>query len=444
MSLGSTDAAFAHSIPRPTLRNWQKVAIALGNGLEFYDFSVVGFFAVPIGRTFFPTTDPRLALLLSVGTVGVGYFARPLGALAIGHYADRSGRKPAMLLTILLMGFATLGLGLLPGYASIGILAPLLLLAMRLLQGFALGGETGPAVALLLETAALNRRGGAVVWQVAINGAALLAAGLIGLALSLSLPQGEWDAVAWRIAVLLGLAVIPVGLTLRASLPDGLPVARPRVSAVWRPLIASPGRLVGATLVIASGTVAFSIGAFMTSYTLSVMHGGPALAFLAAASLGAATVATAPLGGWLSDRIGARAAVILSRLSLAAVAWPAFVWLMGDGGGAALLTVCAGLAAASTIGTPASLCLAAEAMPSAARATGLSLTYAFGISLFGGATQPAAVALLAWTGDPRSTAWLLVAAGAIGTTASLLLPKQPDTTIGPHRGAGWRESGRAA
>ena len=426
LSVPFADATAAHPQPcqRPKLLRWHKIAVALGSGLEFYDFSVLTFFAAPIGRTFFPTADPRAAFLLSVGTVGVGYLARPVGAVVIGQYADRRGRKPAMLATILLMALATLGIAVLPGYPSLGVLSPSLLLAMRLVQGFALGGETGPAVALLLGTAAPGRRAGAVAWQVAVNGAALMLAGIVGLVLSLSLPAGEFDDLGWRIAALLGLGAVPVGLALWASLPDVLPDAPPRASAVWRPLVARPGRLVAATLVIASGTVTFSIGSFMTSYALAVMHDGPAIAFLAAASLGASTVATAPLGGWLSDRVGARTAVTWSRLALAVSGWPAFLWLVG-GGGTALLIVSAGLAAASTLGTPASLCLIADAIPPPSRATGVSLAYALGISLFGGATQPAAVALVAWTGDPRSTAWLLVGAGVIGTIAALALPGMP-------------------
>ena len=420
MSAGSADAQTSHAAPRPRLDRWQKAAVALGSGLEFYDFSVLGFFAAPIGRTFFPTADPWSALLLSVGTVGVGYLARPLGAVVLGRYADRRGRKPAMLTSMLVMAAASFGIAVLPGYAALGVASPLLLLAMRLVQGFALGGETGPAIGLLLGTTAPGRRASGVAWQVLVNGAALLAAGIVGLVLSLSLPAAMFDALGWRIAALLGLAVVPVGLVLRSSLPDAEPNARRRDRAVLRPLLARPARLIAATLVVASGTVTFAIGGLMTTYALSMLRHGPAVAFLGAVGLGAATAVTAPLAGWLADHVGARASVIWSRLLLAVFAWPAFVWL-ADGGGAALLVVSAGLAAASTIGTPGALCLVADAMPPASRVTGLSLSYALGISLFGGATQPAAVALMGWTGDARSPAWLLVGAGVVGAVAALVL-----------------------
>ena len=142
--------------------------------------------------------------------------------------------------------------------------------------------------------------------------------------------------------------------------------------------------------------------------------------------LGAATVVTAPSGGWLADRVGWRSTVVLSRLSLAAFAWPGFAWMAGPDGGVALLVVSFGLAAMSTVGTPAALCLVADAMPPGSRAAGLSVVYALGISLFGSASQPAATALLASTGDPRSPAWLLVGAGLIGAAAALAVPTRRD------------------
>ena len=316
-----------------------------------------------------------------------------------------------------------------------GLRRPLLLLAMRLLQGFALGGETGPAIALLLGTTAPGRRARGVAWQVAVNGAALLAAGIVGLVLSLCMPPAMFEALGWRVAVLLGLAVVPVGLLLRSSLPDAGSGMRTRDRAVLRPLLARPAPIIAATMVVASGTVTFAIGGLMTTYALSVLHHGPAVAFLGAAGLGLATAVTAPVAGWLADQVGARATVIWSRLLLAVLAWPAFLWLEG-GGGPALLVVSAGLAAASTIGTPGALCLVADAMPAASRASGLSLSYALGISVFGGATQPAAVALMGWTGDARSPAWLLVGAGVVGAVAALVLERVNLGAASPSSGLG--------
>lgn len=408
----------------PTLNRWQRAAIGVGNGLEFYDFSISGFFAVPIGRVFFPASNPWTSLLLSVASFGVGYLARPLGALAIGTFADRRGRKPAMLATVLLIAVGTAGIAVLPGYDTLGVMAPVLLIALRLLQGFALGRETGPAVAFLVEAAEPGRKGQAVVWQVATNGAALFAAGAVGLMLSAILAPPLLDAWGWRFAMLLGLAVVPLGLAIRASLPHTEPSPRCSRIADERSAGARAGDLLAATLVIASGTVPFSIGGFMTSYGIAALHLGSNVAFFAAVLLGVATVATAPLGGWLADHVGQRRAVVISRLAIAASACPAFAWMAGSEGATSLLIVSFGLAAMSTIGTPSALCLIVEAMPPRSRAAGLSVVYALGISLFGGATQPAATALLRFTGDHRSPAWLLVGAGLIGAAAALAMSRR--------------------
>ena len=424
LSLRSATQVLPSRLAPPTLGRWQRALIGIGNGLEFYDFSISGFFAVPIGRVFFPTADPWTSLLLSVSTFGVGYLARPIGALVIGTYADRRGRRPAMLATILLIAIGTFGIAVLPGYHALGIAAPILLIALRLLQGFALGGETGPAVAILIEAAAQGRQGQAVVWQVATNGAALFCAGAVGFILSTVLAPPLLETWGWRCAMLLGLLVVPIGLAIRANLPQTVPAARPGNSADKRSAGARARHLVAATLVIASGTVSFSIGGFMTSYGIAALHLGSDVAFFAAVVLGVATVVTAPLGGWLADNVGQRWAVAVSRLTLAAVAWPAFVWVAGSEGASALLIVAFGLAAMSTIGTPSALCLIIEAMPPRSRAAGFSVVYALGISLFGGATQPAATALLRFTGDHRSPAWLLVVAGLVGSAAVLALPRR--------------------
>src|SRR6185369_3037028 len=137
----------------------QVLAVVAGNAIEFYDFVTYAFFAAQIGRTFFPSNTPGTSLLASLATFGAGFLTRPLGALLIGRYADRAGRKPAMLLSFWLMGIAVVGLPLVPGYAAIGVAAPLLVIGFRLLQGFALGGEVGPNTAFLMEVAPPLRRG---------------------------------------------------------------------------------------------------------------------------------------------------------------------------------------------------------------------------------------------------------------------------------------------
>lgn len=409
--------------PRPQLSRRQLVAITLGNGFEFYDFTVYGFFAVPIGRIFFPTVSPWTSLLLSVAVFGVGFGARPLGAVFFGAYADRHGARSAMLLTAVLMALGTLMVVVMPGYAVLGPAAPMLMVAARLVQGFALGGEIGPSTTILLEGARFGHRARSVSWQIALHGAAVLAAGALGYVLTTALPPEARDAWGWRLAMLVGLGILPVGLVLRSSLPrDATPVRRgPR--SPFRSALARPRRLVSAVVLIASGTVPFYIGGYLTSFAMTGLGMTSATALLAAVASGATTLIVAPLAGRAADRFGRRPALIVSRFGMTALAGPAFLWLASGGGPPALLAVSGGLAALNTLGSAAALCMILESFPAGARATGLGIVYAIGVSLFGGLAQFAATGLTIATGDPLSPAYLLAGAGLAGIVAAFGLPE---------------------
>ncbi|MGH8261902.1 MAG: MFS transporter, partial [Steroidobacteraceae bacterium] len=196
-----------------------------GNGLEFYDFMTYAFFAVYIGRTFFPSGDPTLSLLASLGTFGVGFITRPLGALYFGPLADRIGRRPVMVASFTLMGAGITGLCLTPSYAQIGIAAPILVMFFRLVQGFALGGEVGPATAYMVEAAPPLRRGLYGSMQACTVDASNAFAGVVGLVLSLCLSQQQLQDWGWRVAMGIGVLIVPFGLWMRARLPETLPAA---------------------------------------------------------------------------------------------------------------------------------------------------------------------------------------------------------------------------
>ena len=187
-----------------TLPLSQVAAVGVGNALEFYDFLSFSFFALQIGHTFFPASQTSHGLLYALATFGVGFLTRPLGGLVLGAYGDRVGRKPAMILSFSLMGVAIFGLALTPGYAQIGIAAPILLVMFRLIQGFALGGEVGPSTAFLMEASPRRHRGLYIGLQMATQDLAVLVAGLVGFGLSLVMSPGVLDAWGWRVAFLLG------------------------------------------------------------------------------------------------------------------------------------------------------------------------------------------------------------------------------------------------
>src|SRR6478735_8728364 len=177
-------------------------AAVAGNALEFYDFVIYAYFAVYIGKTFFPVGGEFGSLLVAVATFGVGFFTRPLGGVLIGAFADRAGRKPAMILTVALITVGTLGLAATHSYASIGIAAPIIVVFCRLLQGLALGGEVGPATSLLIEAAPAGRRGFYSSWQIASQGLAVAVGGVFGVTLSLLLTQEQLASWGWRVPFL--------------------------------------------------------------------------------------------------------------------------------------------------------------------------------------------------------------------------------------------------
>src|SRR4051794_6280383 len=213
----------------------QIAAVVVGNALEFYDFVTYSFFAVQIGRTLFPGDADR-SLMLSLGTFGIGFLSRPLGGLLIGRYADRKGRKPAMILSFALMGIGLLSLALTPSYAAIGMAAPLLAVLFRLVQGFALGGEVGPNTAWLLEAAPPGRRGLFVSLHMATADLGGLVAASVGFPPAATLSAPLFESWGWRIAFLIGALIVPFGLALRRTLEEPLP-AEPAVAEDTRPIL---------------------------------------------------------------------------------------------------------------------------------------------------------------------------------------------------------------
>lgn len=399
------------------------LAAVIGNGLEFYDFTVFAFFAVPIGRSFFPAQSSFNSLLLSVATFGVGFVTRPLGAAVIGAYADRAGRRPALVLTIALMAVGMTVLALTPGYATLGAPAPCLIVGARLLQGFALGGDVGPASAFLIENAPPRRRGFDGAWQIASQGGSTLVAGLVGLALMAALPDALQDQ-GWRIAVLLGLAIVPFGFVLRRALPETSsdPAAPTMVGLLGRLVLTQRRVIASGVLICMAATVVTYTGNYMTTYALTTLHLNHGVALGATAVVGAATLLGALAGGWLSDRIGRRTITLASRLASTAVAYPAFL-VMGRHPTAAGFYGCvAALTLANAPASAASVVLVAESLPRALRSVGLATTYAIGISVFGGTTQFVITWLIGATGNPLAPAWFLIGTGAIGFAAVLALP----------------------
>jgi MFS transporter, MHS family, citrate/tricarballylate:H+ symporter len=411
----------AHPQPRPRLRRRQVLAVVIGNGLEFYDFVTYAFFASQIGRTFFPSATPGTSLLASLATFGVGFLTRPLGALIIGRYGDRAGRKPAMLLSFWLIGVGVIGLPLVPSYASIGVVAPLLVIALRLVQGFALGGEVGPSTAYLMEAAPPERRGLYISMQATSADFAVFIAGLVGVGLANTLDAQALDTWGWRVAMLLGGVIVPAGLLMRRTLHETLSADAPSASP---PAPITQTRLVILGLILlGTATTTNYVLEYMTTYA-SVTLGMPArLAFGATAVIGLSGVICDPLGGWLSDKLGRKPVMIIPWVFVALAVFPCF-WMLGWlRTGPALYAACGLLAGMSTLSSGTIIVAVTEALPPKVRSAGIALVYAIAISVFGGSAQFLVAWLIRATGNALVPAWYMLTALVIGLIALSRLPE---------------------
>ncbi len=402
-------------------------AAVAGNALEFYDFGTYAFFAVFIDKAFFPAASEFTSLLLSVTVFGVGFVTRPLGGILIGAYGDRAGRKPAMMLTILLITLGTLGLALTPTYESIGIAAPILVVLCRLVQGLALGGEVGPSTSFLIEIAPPEKRGLYASWQFVSQGLAILLAGVMGVSLGKLMAPADLAAWGWRIPFAAGLLLIPVAIYLRHHMPETMaPRASGDAHAAPRlmPLLRQNARVILLSiLIILGGTVPTYVGMYMTTYAINTLKFPPTIALVSVVALGISTVVFSLVGGWLSDRFGRKPVMLVPRILAIVLAYPAFMWLFEVRTTTALIGVTSMLAALTFISASASLVAIPELLPIAVRSTGLSIAYALGVALFGGSTQLVVTWLIGVTGDTMAPAWYLVGTGIISVLAMLALPE---------------------
>jgi MFS family permease len=406
-----------------TLKPSHVAAVAAGNALEFYDFLTYGFFAAQIGRTFFPSTVPNASLLAALATFGVGFLMRPVGAFVIGRLADKAGRKPAMLTSFGLMGLAVLVLALIPPYSRIGVVAPVLAIACRLVQGFALGGEVGPSTAFLMEASPPAVRGRSVAFQFVGQQIATLSSGVVGFTLAQAMPD-RLDTLGWRIAMLLGLVIVPFAVILRNRLAETLGEGRAAEAASGAARMPALPRIVVIGIVLLAGsTTTTYLGNYMTTYATETLHMGKAVGFSATIVVGLCGATGALAGGIASDRFGRKPVMMIPWGLLALSLIPLFTTLANLRTAPALL-LAAGLPALATqFSNAAILTSVCEGLPQAIRGRTLGLVYAVAISVFGGSTQFTVAWLTGVTHSPLAPAWYATAAIAISFMAMLLLPE---------------------
>jgi MFS family permease len=397
------------------------VAGALGEGLEIYDFLVFSFFAVYISRAFFPQQGPTQSLLLTVATLGLGFVTRPLGAFYLGMYADRFGRKKVLTLTMWLMGGATAAVALLPSYDQIGVTAQICLVAARLVQGFASGGEVGSAALLMMEAAPLERRGIAMSWQVTSHSLSYIASGIVGSLLAWLLTREQMFEWGWRVPFGLGLLIVPAGIYIRRNIDETLDTrrgARSQGEVVMGLLNRRQLPMILMTVIFIGGVAVNQyLFTYMTTFALVTLKLPPSIAMLAPIFIGVFGALAGILGGLCADRFGRFEINVLPRILLIVLAFPALSVIVAAGTGWVFLTAISVLIVLHMACTALLNMVVAEAFPPTVRAMAVSTTYAVGLAIFGGSAQFVATSVVAYTGDPRSIAGIF----ALATAMSLLM-----------------------
>lgn len=403
------------------------VAATFGNVLEWYDFSVYAFFAVTIGRLFFPSDDPTASLLATFAVFGVGFVVRPLGGLLIGLMGDRYGRRPALVLTIMLMAGGTVMIGLLPTYATIGAAAPLLLVVARLIQGFSAGGEWGGSTAFMVEWAPQGRRG----WygsfqQMSVAAGLLLGSGMGALISTVMTPEQvlEWG---WRIPFLLGGLLGVVGQYMRRNVEETPAYREATAETASEAAPAASGfalglRAFGFTVL---WTVSYYIFLnYMPTFTRNQVGLGASEALWANTLSVLILVVLIPLTGWLSDRVGRKPLLLASCAFFALATWPLLALMLrnpGDFAAVMGIQLLFGIAIALFSGPgPAAI---AEIFPTRGRSTWMSASYALAVAIFGGFAPYIATWLIANTGNPMSPALYVIAAAVVSFLTILMLPE---------------------
>jgi MHS family proline/betaine transporter-like MFS transporter len=428
-------SSMTHAVDANRPANRGAIAAAvIGNWLEFFDFTVYGFFAVIIGKLYFPSTDSTTSLLLSVATFAVGFITRPLGSVVLGVYADRKGRKAALTLTIMLMALGTGLIAIAPTYAQIGLAAPLLIVLARLVQGFSQGGEFGAATSTLMERGDVTRRGLRASWQLATQGGAALMGSGIAAALSGALPKESLESWGWRVPFVIGVLIAPVGLYLRRRLADDAPGSHHHglQRGVLSELFAGHARtLLLITLAVMGGTVSTYILTFyMPTYAIHSLGLPMSLSMLVGVASGCVVLVMCPLFGLLSDRIKSRKLpMLIGRGMLVLLLFPAFMLMNRYPSLSAIMPLTALMLVFYSMGSASEFALMCESFPRHVRATGISIAYAVSVCVFGGTAQLVATWLVRATGSKLAPAGYVAACVVVSMIAVSKLRKTADKAI---------------
>jgi MHS family proline/betaine transporter-like MFS transporter len=423
----STETAFGGATPRRPGLSRIIVAAMIGNVLEWFDFVVYGFFAVTIAEVFFPLHDPTAQMLVTWGTFGLAYFVRPLGAIVVGSYTDRAGRKAGLLLSIALMMIGTSLMALTPGYATIGIAAPILILFARLLQGFSVGGEFGSAVSFLAEHAGA-RRGFSASWAFATGGMITMLASLFGVTLTTLLTHDQLVTWGWRLPYIFGMLVGPAGLYIRAKMvetPEFVETEKPETIPIMDLLRRYPLESLLALGISIISNASFYILAYIPTYGVKTLHLPQSTGFTATLIGGLILAIGCPLFGHWSDKMISRPLIMVVACWLFLLTpYPAFYLMAAWPSLATCIIAVAWLQLVKAGYSGVLPSLMSEQFPVDTRAVGVAFGYSISVSVFGGLAAFFATWLIAQTGDPLSPSYYLMFCAVLSLTALLAIQRR--------------------
>ena len=413
-------------VPPKQSRLGAVLRVTSGNFLEMFDFFLFGFYATHISRTFFPVGNEYASLMLTFGTFGAGFLMRPLGAILLGAYIDQVGRRKGLIVTLSLMALGTLLITVVPGYGTIGLLAPLLVLTGRLFQGFSAGVELGGVSVYLSEMATPGHKGFYVSWQSASQQFAIMVAAAMGFALNVWMAPATVAAWGWRVPFFFGCMIVPLIFYIRGSLQETDEFLarkhRPSAREIFSSMLRNWGIVLSGMMLVVMTTVSFYlITVYTPTFGIRVLKLTAANSLLVTFFIGVSNFFWLPVSGAVSDRIG-RKPVLLFFAGLALLtAYPALAWLVAGPTFPKMLLVELWLSFLYGGYNGAMVVALTEVMPVEVRTAGFSLAYSLATALFGGFTPAVSTWLINQTGNKGAPGFWMMFAAACGLAGTLLL-----------------------
>jgi len=429
-STAAAPQAVPHTAPGAAPRAQSKLSTVIrvtsGNFIEMYDFFLFGFYAHYIAAAFFPATSEYAALMMTFATFGAGFFMRPLGAILLGSYIDRIGRRRGLVLTLAIMASGTALIAFVPGYATLGLMAPVLVLVGRLLQGFSAGVELGGVSVYLSEMATPGNKGFYVSWQSASQQVAVIFAAALGYALNQLVPKDFIADWGWRIPFFIGCSIIPVVFIIRRSLQETEAYLAQKTRPTFRQMMGTialnwPLVTAGTMLVVLTTVAFYLITVYTPTFGKSVLHLSTEESLLVTLCVGVSNFVWLPVMGAVSDRIGRWPVMAVCAALTALTAYPALSWLIANPSFGHMVMIELWLSFLYGSYNGATIVALTEIIPVQVRTTGFSLAYSLATALFGGLTPLLSTWLIETTGDKAAPGYWMAGAGAISLFATFLV-----------------------